>query len=413
MDNLGFNTALLHKGGKKRQEAGATLIPIYQSSAFSHESAETLERIFENKAAGFSYTRINNPTIEAFENKITMLEGGIGSVACASGMAALTNAFLNILQAGDEIAAAPGLYGGTIDLFRDFEAFGIKTRYARENTPQAFEEIVNERTKLIFAETIGNPKLDITDIPGLSEVAHKHNLPLIIDNTTATAFLVKPLFLGADIVVSSSSKYINGNSDAISGILTDGGTYKWTKEKYPGLEEYLKLGKMAYIAKLRKGLFRNTGACLSPQNAFLNCIGLETLGLRMERQCENALKLAKFLEELGADITVNYPGLENSPYHELAKRQLKNGYGAIITFRAGSKERAFHIINSLKLPLIISNVGDTKTLVIHPASTISLHCTDEEKNASGVYQDLIRVSVGIENIEDLKADFENALLGGE
>lgn len=412
MEKIGFTTAILHHPSNGEPNTGATLPPIYQSSAFQHESAEVLEKIFENKAAGFSYTRINNPTIEAFEKKITMLEGGISSVACASGMAALTNAFLNILQAGDEIVAAPGLYGGTIDLFRDFEAFGIKTFYAKENSPKAFENHITERTRLIFAETIGNPKLDVTDIKGLADIAHQHDVPLIIDNTTATPYLVRPLLLGADIVVSSSSKYINGNSDAISGILTDAGTYCWTKEKYPGLSEYIKFGKMAYIAKLRKGIFRNTGACLSPQNAFLNCIGLETLGLRMERQCANAFALATFLEQLNADIIVNYPGLASSPYYELAKRQLDNGYGGIVTFRAGSKERAFQIINSLKLPLIISNVGDTKTLVIHPASTISLYCTEQEKEASGVYDDLIRISVGIEDIEDLKADFENALKGG-
>lgn len=412
MQEYGFNTALLHKDSLGETHLGSTLIPIYQSSAFKHKDAETLEKIFENKAAGFSYTRINNPTIEAFEKKITMLEGGIGSVACASGMAALTNALLNILISGDEIVALPGLYGGTIDLFHDFEAFGIKTVYARENSPEAVEEVLSERTRLIFAETIGNPKLDVTDIVGMSEVAKKHNVPLIIDNTTATAFLVKPLELGADIVINSSSKYINGNSDAISGILTDGGTYRWSLDKYPGFKDYTKLGKMAYIAKLRNGLFRNMGACLSPQNAFLNCLGLETLGLRMERQCNNALELARFLENLNGEILVNYPGLESSPYHKTAKKQLQHGYGAIVTVRAGSKERAFHMINSLKIAFIVSNIGDTKTLVIHPASTISLHCTKEERIASGVYDDLIRISVGIENIEDLKADFEQAIRGG-
>lgn len=413
MNNIGFNTAVLHKVENGDPNTGATLIPIYQSSAFQQESAEKLEKIFENKAAGFSYTRINNPTIEAFEKKVTMLEGGISSVACSSGMAALTNAFLNILQSGDEIVSAPGLYGGTIDLFRDFEAFGIKTLYAKQNSPASFEELISNKTKLIFAETIGNPKLDVTDIEGLAKVAHRQGVPLIIDNTTATPFLVQPLLLGADIVVSSSSKYMNGNSDAISGILTDAGTFGWTKEKYPQMAEYIKFGKMAYIAKLRNGLFRNTGACLSPQNAFLNCLGLETLGLRMERQCANALELATFINHIEADITVNYPGLEKSEYHSLAKKQLHNGYGAIVTFRAGSKERAFQIINALQIPLILSNVGDTKTLVIHPASTISLHCTKEEKIASGVYEDLVRISVGIENIEDLKADFENALKGGK
>lgn len=411
MESFGFNTALLHEAGGKDPSTGATLVPIYQSSAFSHESAEELERIFENKAFGYSYTRINNPTIEAFEKKVTMLEGGIGSVACASGMAALSNAFLNILQAGDEIVAAPGLYGGTIDLFRDFEAFGIKTRYARENSPEAFEEQINERTRLVFAETIGNPKLDVTDISALADMVHSHNLPLIMDNTTATPYLVKVLGLGADIVVNSSSKYINGNSDAISGILTDGGTYQWTKEMYPGLADYIKFGKMAYIAKLRKGLFRNMGACLSPQNAFLNCLGLETLGLRMERHCKNALDLALYLQQLDPEIEVNYPGLPQSPYYHLAEKQFSHGYGGIITLRAGSRERAFRIMNRLTIPVLVSNVGDTKTLVIHPASTISLFCTPQEKAASGVFDDLIRISVGIEDIEDLKADFKQAVEG--
>ena len=409
MEAFGFNTTLLHQAGGRDERTGATLVPIYQSSAFCHESPEQLEKIFENKAFGFSYTRINNPTVEVFEKKVTALEGGTGSVACASGMAALSNAFLNILQAGDEILSAPGLYGGTIDLFRDFEAFGIKTCYAGENSAQGFEEGINEHTRLIFAETMGNPKLDVTDIAALAEVARRHELPLIIDNTTATPYLVKVLSLGADIVVNSSSKYMNGNSDAISGILTDGGSFRFTKEKYPGFKDYAKFGKMAYMAKLRNSLFRNMGACLSPQNAFLNCLGLETLGLRMERQCKNALELAEFLESLPETSGVNYPGLASSPYHELAKKQFTGGYGGIITLRAGSKERAFRILNNLKIPLIASNIGDTKTLAIHPGSTISLHCTEEEKLASGVYEDLIRISVGIENIEDLKADFEQAI----
>ena len=200
----------------------------------------------------------------------------------------------------------------------------------------------------------------------MAEVAHRNNLPLIIDNTVASPYLTRPLELGADIVVNSSSKYINGSSNAISGILTDGGNFQWDKERYPGLKDYLKYGKMAYIAKLRNGLFRNIGACLSPQNAFLNCVGLETLGLRMERECENALALAEYLEQLDAGVSVNYPGLESSEYHEVAKKQMEHDYGAILTFRAGSKERAFKIINGLKIPYILSNIGDTKTLVIHP-----------------------------------------------
>ena len=408
MKEYGFNTGLLH-GTNEKYPQGATQVPIYQSSAFRHDSAEDLEKIFDNKKMGFSYTRINNPTVESFEKRVTMLEDGIGSVACASGMAALTNAFLNILQAGDEIVAACGLYGGTVELFDDLKPFGISVKYVKENKPEAFEAEITDKTRLVFAETIGNPKLDVTDIQAVAEVAHKHEVPLIVDNTVATPYLIQPLKLGADIVVHSSSKYINGSSDAISGILVCGKGLKWDPDRYPGLAPYRKFGPFAYIAKLRNGLFRNTGACLAPQNAFLNNLGLETLGLRMQRQCDNALELAKFLQGLGGDIQVNYPGLEESPYHEIAKKQFKNGYGAIVTVRTGSKEKAFSIINSLQIPLIISNIGDTKTLVIHPESTIAVHISDKEKLQSGVFEDLIRISVGIEDIEDLKEDFKQAI----
>ena len=408
MNEYGFNTGLLH-GTNEKYPQGATQVPIYQSSAFRHDSAEDLEKIFDNKKMGFSYTRINNPTVESFEKRVTMLEDGIGSVACASGMAALTNAFLNILQAGDEIVAACGLYGGTVELFDDLKPFGISVKYVSENKPEAFEAEITEKTRLVFAETIGNPKLDVTDIQAVAEVAHKHDVPLIVDNTVATPYLIQPLKLGADIVVHSSSKYINGSSDAISGILVCGKGLKWDPDRYPGLASYRKFGPFAYIAKLRNGLFRNTGACLAPQNAFLNNLGLKTLGLRMQRQCDNALELARFLQGLGGDIEVNYPGLEESPYHEIAEKQFRNGYGAIVTVRTGSKEKAFSIINSLKIPLIISNIGDTKTLVIHPESTIAAHISDEEKQQSGVFEDLIRISVGIEDIEDLKEDFKQAI----
>lgn len=408
MNEYGFNTGLLH-GTNEKYPQGATQVPIYQSSAFRHDSAEDLEKIFDNKKMGFSYTRINNPTVESFEKRVTMLEDGIGSVACVSGMAALTNAFLNILQAGDEIVAACGLYGGTVELFDDLKPFGISVKYVKENKPEAFEAEITEKTRIVFAETIGNPKLDVTDIQAVAEVAHKYDVPLIVDNTVATPYLIQPLKLGADIVVHSSSKYINGSSDAISGILVCGKGLKWDPDRYPGLAPYRKFGPFAYIAKLRNGLFRNTGACLAPQNAFLNNLGLETLGLRMQRQCDNALELARFLQGLGGDIEVNYPGLEESPYHEIAEKQFKNGYGAIVTVRTGSKEKAFSIINSLKIPLIISNIGDTKTLVIHPESTIAAHISDEEKQQSGVFEDLIRISVGIEDIEDLKEDFKQAI----
>ena len=402
-----FNTSLLHAGVQKEAN-GSTLPPVYQTSAFEQTSATDLEKIFENKAPGFCYTRVGNPTVTAFENRITKLEGGIASIACASGMAALMNAFLNILRSGNEIVSSASLYGGTIDLFTDLEAFGITTRYVENNNSEQIEGAINEHTRLVFAETIGNPCLDVTDIEKLAEIAHAHELPLIVDNTTSTPYLIQVLKHGADIVVNSSSKYINGSSNSISGVLTDGGKFKWKKEKYPGLADYLKFGPMAFIAKLRNGLFRNTGACLAPVNAYLNVIGLETLGLRMERQCNNAAALAKWIEETYPDVTVNYPGLESSPWHVIAKKQFENGYGAILTLRVGSKKQAFDFIDSLNIAYTLSNIGDTKTLVIHPGSTISLHSTEKQKEDAGVFEDLIRVSVGIEDIEDLKEDFARA-----
>ncbi len=404
-----FNTALLHGDFRGDAATGATLTPVYQSSAFEHKTAEELEKIFHNQAPGYSYTRIANPTIDAFEKRMTALEGGAASVACASGMAALYNAFCNILQAGDEIVSSASLYGGSIDLFRDLESFGITTRYVENNNWDEFQAATNEHTRLYFAETIGNPRLDVTDIKTLSELAHKNSVPLIMDNTVATAYLVRPLSLGADVVVNSTSKYINANSSAISGVITDGGKFKWDAEKYPGMKAFKKFGPFAYTAKLRNGLFRNTGACLSPQNAFYNSIGMETLGIRMERICSNAKKLAEFFSSEYKDITVNYPGLKSSRWHDIATAQFGGNAGGIITIRTGSKAKAFAIINALKLPLIVSNIGDTKTLVIHPESTLNVHSTEEEKKTAGVFDDLIRISVGIEDIEDLIEDFRQAI----
>lgn len=404
-----FNTLLLHGDYQGDRSTGATWTPVYQSSAFAHESAEQLERIFHNQAPGFSYTRINNPTIEAFEKRITVLEGGIASVACASGMAALFNAFMNILRTGDEIVSSASLYGGSIDLFRDLEAFGITTHYVENNNLDAFAEATNERTRLYFAETIGNPRLDVTDIKPLAELAHQNGVPLIMDNTVATSYLLKPITLGADIVVNSASKYINGSSNGISGVLTDSGKFKWDTEKYPGMKDFVKFGPFAFTAKLRNGLFRNTGACLSPQNAFYNCLGLETLGLRMERISDNAMALSSYLEEMHPEITVNYPGLKDSRWHDIAVRQFGNHFGGMVTIRAGNREKAFSVINALKLPLNISNIGDTKTLVIHPESTLAVHSTEQQKKDAGVFDDLIRISVGIEDIDDLIEDFEQAI----
>ena len=387
------------------------VLPIYQSTTFKYDTSEQMARLFDLEDSGYFYTRLQNPTNDAVAAKIAALEGGVAAMLTSSGQAANFYAIFNICQAGDHFVCSSAIYGGTFNLFGvTMKKLGIDVTFVN---PDASEEEISAafkpNTKALFGETISNPSLEVLDIEKFARIAHSHGVPLIVDNTFPTPINCRPFEWGADIVVHSSSKYINGSSDAISGILVCGKGLKWDPDRYPGLAPYRKFGPFAYIAKLRNGLFRNTGACLAPQNAFLNNLGLETLGLRMQRQCDNALELARFLQSLGGDIEVNYPGLEESPYHEIAKKQFRNGYGAIVTVRTGSKEKAFSIINSLKIPLIISNIGDTKTLVIHPESTIAAHISDEEKQQSGVFEDLIRISVGIEDIEDLKEDFKQAI----
>ncbi len=403
-----FNTKLLH-GAFPSDPQGATLPPVYQVSAFAHESAEKLEKVFDNKAPGFAYTRISNPTVLAFEKRISVIEGGVDAVSCASGMAAVSMALLNILQSGDEIIAGSGLFGGTLELLADLKTFGIHTRFVEHVTANEVEKAITPATRAVFAELIGNPRLDVVDIRAVADVAEAHGIPLIIDSTTATPALIRPLEHGAHIVVHSSSKYINGSGDAISGIIVDGGRLKWDFDRFPTLAKYKALGKFAYTARLRQDLWRNFGTCLAPQNAYLNCLGLETLGLRMSRLCQSALELALFLEKQPG-VTVNYPGLAGSPYKPLIDRQMDGGMGgAILTLRAGSKQRAFAVINALKYAHIATNIGDVRTLVIHPASTIYNHAAEAQKQSAGVYDDLIRVSVGLEDIEDLKEDFAQAI----
>lgn len=405
---LKFNTALLHNNNPCESATGATLTPIYQVSAFAQGSAEQLEKVFNNKAAGYAYTRISNPTIAAFESRISALEKGIGAVACSSGMAAVTMSLLNILQAGDEIITGTGLFGGTIDLFGDLEAFGITARAVRHVSAQEISPLINDKTKAIFAELIGNPNLEIVDLKSVAELAHAHGIPLIIDSTTASPYLINPADYGADIIVHSASKYINGSGNSISGVIIDSGNFKWDFAKHPKLAKYKKFGQFAYLASLRNGIWRNVGGCLAPMNAFMNNIGLETLGLRMERCCSNALALAEFFEGCEG-IAVNYPALASNAYYGLCRELLSGKGGAIVTVRAGSKERAFKLINGLKLATNATNIGDVRTLVIHPASTIYAHSSEEQKISAGVFEDTIRISVGIEDAEDLIEDFKQSI----
>lgn len=405
-----FSTKILHGRSAKRYEDGATLPPITQVSAFSYESAEELEKVFSNRAPGFAYTRIGNPTVDAFEKRICELEGGLAATACSSGMSAITAALLNILQLGDEIIAGSGLFGGTIDLFHDLEAFGIKTRFVPHVNVSEIKHLITDKTKAIFGELIGNPGLDVMDIPSVASLAHENKIPLIVDATTATPYLINSIGYGADIVIHSSSKYINGSGNSVSGIIVDSGRFNWDFEKYPTLARYKKFGNFAFSAGLRNDIWKNIGGCLSPMNAYLNIIGLETLALRMQRICDNALALAKALNKTEG-ISVNYPGLKDNPYYPLIQEQFGSKGGGIVTLRVGSKERAYKLMNSLKYALKATNIGDTKTLVIHPASTIYLHSTEEQRINAGVYSDTIRISVGIEDAADLIEDFTEAIKG--
>ena len=403
------NTRLLHdRFAGDKANTGATLTPIYQTSAFGNATAEGLEAIFQNRAAGYAYTRIGNPTIASFEQRINALEQGISAVAFASGMAAITSLCLTVLSAGDEIVASAGVFGGTIGLFADLQQFGITTRYVDACTPEALEQVVTPKTRLVFAEIIGNPRLDVLDVPAVSRyLRQKGNILFVVDNTLATPILARVLEQGADIAIHSSSKYINGSSNAISGVLVDSGTFRW--DAFPAMRDWKKFGPYALTSKLRQNILMDMGPCLSPMNAFLNSIGMETLGLRMERQCSNALQLAAALEHMDGVVSVNYPGLASSPWHETASRVLQGGYGAILTIRLGSREKAFQVINRLRYAVNITNVGDIRTLVVHPRSTIYAHTPAEACEHAGVTEDLLRISVGIEDIEDLMEDFAQAV----
>ena len=406
---MNFNTSVLHPTGTVDPQTGAPLPPVAQVSAFAQPSAEQMEKVFSNQAPGFAYTRLQNPTVLAFEQRLAALEGGFAAVACSSGMAAVSMALLNILQTGDELIATSRLYGGTLSLFHDLEKLGITTRFAESVAVEGIEPLINEKTRLIFTEVISNPGLDVADIGAIAELAHRHRLPLIVDSTTATPVLFNPLKSGADVVVHSSSKYINGNGSAISGVIVDGGRFPWDEERWSALRGFCKIPKLAYLSRLRNDLWQHFGPCLSPQNAFLNTLGLETVGLRVPRECENALALAQALEELDGIYAVNYPGLRSSRSYPLTAQFTSGMAGALLTFRTGSKEKAFRVINSLNYAHIVSNIGDIRTLVVHPASSIYIHSDKREQERAGVYDDLIRVSVGIEDVEDLIADFTQAI----
>lgn len=404
-----FSTALLHAGRPRNDGYGSIAIPVFQTGSFEAGTAEELADIFAGRKPGFCYTRVGNPTVAAFEERMRVIEGAVAAIACASGMAAAFLSIAGVCQAGDSIIAPRTLYGGTLELFDDLELMGISVRLVDEVSTQALERVLDDSVRLVFAETISNPRLAVLDIPEVAAWCHGHGLALVVDNTLASPALARPLELGADVVVESASKQISGSGTVIGGVVCCGGKSRWDPLRFPALAPWRKFGPLALAARLRKGLFKDTGACMAPTTAFLACVGLETLSLRMERACTNALELARWLEGSGLVDEVGYLGLATNPWHDLAGRQLSGGYGALLTFRAGSRERAFRFLNRVRVAILASNIGDARTLVLHPASTIFLEVGEEDRERAGVYDDTVRVSVGIEDIRDLISDFEQAL----
>ncbi|MDD3174418.1 MAG: O-acetylhomoserine aminocarboxypropyltransferase/cysteine synthase [Herbinix sp.] len=398
------------------------VLPIYQSTTFKYDSSEHVGKLFDLTEEGFFYSRLANPTVDCVERKIASLEGGIGALCTSSGQAASLIAVLNICNSGDHIISSSTIYGGTTNLFAvTLKRMGIEVTFV--NPDESVEELqkeIKQNTKLVFAETIANPALIVTDIEKFAVLAHNNNIPLIVDNTFATPINCRPFEFGADIVVHSTSKYMDGHAVALGGVIVDSGNFNWDNGKFPGLstpdESYHGMiytrdcGKAAFITKARVQLMRDLGSTPSPNNAFLLNLGLETLHLRMERHCSNALKVAQYLENNENISWVNYPGLKSSKYHDLAEKYLPNGSCGVISYGVkGGREAAVKFMDSLKLAAIVVHVADTRTSVLHPASTTHRQLTDQQLMDGGITPDLIRMSIGIENVEDIIADIEQAL----
>ncbi len=421
----GFETLALHAGQEPDSATGARAVPIYQSTSFVLGDTARASRLFSLEEVGNVYTRIMNPTQTAFEERLAALEGGVGALATASGQAAITYAILNIAQAGDEVVSSATLYGGTYNLFHHtLPKLGIKVIFVDASDPENFRAALTERTKAVYGEIIGNPRLDVLDVAAVADIAHAHGVPLIIDNTFATPYLSRPIQWGADIVVHSATKFIGGHGTSIGGAIVDSGKFNWTNGKFPCIAEpdpsyhgisYIEnFGNLAYIIKARATLLRDTGAAISPFNSFLFLQGLETLSLRMERHVSNTRIIASFLQEHPQVSWVNYPDIEESPSYELAQKYLPKGAGAILTFGIkGGSVAALKFIDSLTLFSHLANVGDAKSLVIHPASTTHQQLTPAQQESSGVTDDLIRLSIGLEDVDDLIYDLEIGLWQAE
>ncbi|MCT2536063.1 PLP-dependent aspartate aminotransferase family protein [Aquibacillus koreensis] len=416
-----LETLSLHGGQSPDPTTGSRAVPIYQTTSYVFHDTEHAESLFALDEPGNIYSRIGNPTVDVFEKRLALLEEGVAALATSSGMSAITLSILNLASAGDEIVAATNLYGGTYNLFAiTLPRYGINVKFVDPTDPNNFKEAITENTKAIYGETIGNPGLHVLDIEAVSDIAHEAGIPLIIDNTFATPYSCKPIEHGADIVVHSATKWIGGHGTSIGGVIVDSGRFDWNSEKYPqftepdqsynGIRYAVDFGTLAFITKVRVQLLRDFGAALSPFNAFQLLQGLETLHLRVERHNQNAFEIARYLESHEAVEWVSYPGLESHPAHHLAKRILKNGFGSVVVFGIkGGKEAGKTLINNVSLWSHVANVGDAKSLIIHPASTTHQQLTKEQLEQTGVKEELVRLSVGIESVRDIKNDLNQAL----
>jgi O-acetylhomoserine (thiol)-lyase len=417
----GFETLALHGGQKADPATNSRAVPIYQTTSYLFNDTEHAANLFALKEFGNIYTRIMNPTTAVFEERVALLEGGVGALATASGQSAEFLALFNILRSGDELVASASLYGGTYNLFHHtFPKFGVKVHFVDPSDPQNFRNAITSKTRAVFAETLGNPKLDTLDIEAVANIAHEAGVPLVIDNTLPSPYLLNPLKWGADVVVHSATKFIGGHGTSIGGVIVDAGKFDWSSGKFPNYTDpddsyhglkFVDLGNLAFILRARVTLLRDLGPAVSPFNSFLFLQGLETLPLRMERHSTNALKVAQFLEKHPKVKWVNYPGLESHPAYEIAKKYHERGlYGAILGFGIdGGLEEGKRFINRLKLFSLLANVGDAKSLVIHPASTTHQQLSAAEQLATGVTPEFIRLSVGLETIDDLLEDLDQAL----
>ncbi len=422
MSTQKFATNALHAGHDVTKNGGTRAVPIYQTTSYVFNNSDHAANLFNLSEAGYIYTRLNNPTNDVLEQRLATLEGGIGAVVTASGTAAISTALLVLLKAGDHIVASSSLYGGTYNLLSvTLPRLGITTTFVDPSNPENFKKAVQENTRAFFAESLGNPKLDVLDLKAIAKEAHDYKVPFIVDNTVATPYLLNPIEHGADIVIHSLTKYITGNGTSLGGVIIDAGNFDWSNGKFPeftepsagyhGLKYYEVLGAASFIAKVRIEGLRDFGAALSPFNAFQTIQGLETLEIRIKKHSENALALAKWLQTQEEVEWVNYPGLDSSVYKELADKYLPNGKSGIVTFGLkGGFEVAKRVVDQTKLFSLLANIGDTKSLIIHPASTTHQQLSEKEQASTGVSQDLIRLSVGLEDIEDLKADLKEAFV---